>query len=82
MSFVTISFAILIPAPQSRCPPRWSQRDGTASRVCAASGGPPEHYPGGRHPVMDLVDRLAQRADRSLIAVERPGLKLRLERGG
>ena len=42
--------------------------------------GPPVPYPSGRHPVVDLVDRLARRDDRALIAVERPGLKLRLER--
>ena len=42
--------------------------------------GPPELYPSGRHPVVELVDRLAQRDDRALIAVERPGLRLRLER--
>ena len=42
--------------------------------------GPPVPYPSGRHPVVELVDRLARRDDRALIAVERPGLKLRLER--
>ncbi len=42
--------------------------------------GPPVPYPSGRHPVVDLVDRLAQRDDRALIAVERPGLRLRMER--
>ena len=44
--------------------------------------GPPEPYQSGRHPVVDLVHRLTQRDDRALIAVERPGLKLRLERRG
>ena len=42
--------------------------------------GPPAPYRSGRHPVVDLVDRLAQRDDRALIAVERPGLRLRMER--
>ena len=42
--------------------------------------GPPVPYRSGRHPVVDLVDRLAQRDDRALIAVERPGLRLRMER--
>ena len=42
--------------------------------------GPPAPYPSGRHPVVELVDRLARRDDRALIAVERPGLRLRLER--
>lgn len=42
--------------------------------------GPPAPYPSGRHPVVELVDRLAQRDDRALIAVERPGLRLRMER--
>lgn len=42
--------------------------------------GPPAPYPSGRHPVVELVDRLAQRDDKALIAVERPGLRLRLER--
>ena len=41
--------------------------------------GPPQPYPSGRHPVVELVDRLAQRDDKALIAVERPGLSLRLE---
>ena len=43
------------------------------------SAGPPRPYPSGRHPLVELVDRLAQRDDRALIAVERPGLSLRLE---
>ena len=42
--------------------------------------GPPRPYASGRHPVVELVDRLARRGDRALIAVDRPGLSLRLER--
>ena len=42
--------------------------------------GPPQPYASGRHKVVELVDRLTQRDDRALIAVERPGLRLRLER--
>ena len=45
-----------------------------------ATAGPPQPYASGRHPVVELVDRLAQRDDRSLIAVKKPGLSLRLER--
>ena len=44
--------------------------------------GPPQPYPSGRHPVVELVERLTQREDKALIAVERPGLSLRLERRG
>lgn len=41
-----------------------------------------EHHvdPPGRHPVVELVDRLCRRDDRVLIAIERPGLSLRMER--
>ncbi len=42
--------------------------------------GPPVPYASGRHPLVELVDRLCRRDDRALIAVERPGLALRLER--
>ncbi len=44
------------------------------------SAGPPTPYASGRHPVVALVDRLCRRDDRALIAIDRPGLSLRLER--
>ena len=53
---------------------------GTDAVEAQRRSGPPMPYPSGRHPVVELVDRLAQRDDRALIAVERPGLRLRLER--